>query len=184
MTRCCEYIRSDAFRYVSKSDLWSIVKCYFRLHSFRYSFWLRLRRSNILALRLLAKVMHRSMSVKCGVYIPAETCIGYGLYIGHPVSIIVNKSAVLGDNCNISQGVTIGANEGTAATIGCGVYLGPNVCVVEDVHIGDFSTVGAGAVVVKDVPAGATVVGSPARVVRLGGVGKFILNRWPPPTEK
>ena len=95
---------------------------------------------------------HYHLSIKYGIQIPRDTKIGYGLYIGHGVSIVVNPKTVIGNNVNISQCTTIGSNKGTPATIGDNVYIGPGVCIVEDVHIGCNSLIGAGAVVVNDVP--------------------------------
>jgi serine O-acetyltransferase len=115
-----------------------------------------------------------------GIHIPRRTKIGFGLYIGHPVGIVINPTARLGNNCNLSQFVTIGSNFGKAATIGENVYIGPNVCIVEDVIVGDNATVGAGSVVVKDVPAGCTVVGNPAKTISDHDPGRFVLNRWIP----
>ena len=78
---------------------------------------------------------------------------------------MINGKTIIGDNCNISQFLTIGSNKETPAKIGNNVYIGPNVCLVENVMIGDNAKIGAGAVVVKDVPANATAVGNPARVI-------------------
>ena len=102
---------------------------------------------------------------KYGLQIPTCTKIGRGLYIGHGIGIVINPDTIIGDNCNISQFLTIGSNKGTPAKIGNNVYIGPNVCLVENVMIGDNAKIGAGAVVVKDVPANATAVGNPARVI-------------------
>ena len=79
----------------------------------------------------------------------------------------MNRSAVLGSNVTLSQHVTIGSNKGKAATICDGVYLAPNVVVVEDVTIGENCTIGAGAVVVTDIPANNVAVGVPAKVIRI-----------------
>ena len=74
----------------------------------------------------------------------------YLLDMGGP--IIVNSSAKIGNNCNLSQFTTIGSNHGKAAQIGDNVYIGPGVCIVEDVVIGNNVTIGAGSVVTKDIP--------------------------------
>jgi serine O-acetyltransferase len=92
--------------------------------------------------------------------------------------IVLNSTTTIGNNCNLSQFVTIGSNDGQAATIGNNVYIGPNVCIVENVHIGDNVTIGAGAIVVKDVPSNCTVAGNPARVISEKNSGRYILNKW------
>lgn len=89
------------------------------------------------------------------------------MYIGHGVGVIINQSAIIGKNVTLSQFITIGSNKGKAATIGDNVYIGPSVCLVEDVNIGHHSIIGAGAVVTKDVPPYGIAVGVPARVIKI-----------------
>lgn len=102
----------------------------------------------------------------------------YGLYIGHGGPVIINPTAVIGNNCNLSQFVTIGSNEGKAAVIGDNVYIGPNTCIVEDVSIGDNTTIGAGSVVTKDIPSNATAAGNYAKVLNFNKPGRYIKNRY------
>ena len=65
-----------------------------------------------------------------------------------------------------------------AAQIGNNVYIGPSVCIVEDVKIGDGVTIGAGSVIVKDVEAGTTVAGNPAKVISHKELGRLVWRRW------
>lgn len=132
-------------------------------HCFTYSFWMRMAGCKCMPIRIFAKLKHRRLSRLYGIQIPPTTKIGKGFYIGHGTGIVVNPNTVIGDNCNISQNVTIGSTKRTPAEIGNNVYIGPNVCIVEHVIIGDNAKIGAGAVVIKDVPAGATCVGNPGR---------------------
>ena len=101
------------------------------------------------------------------------------MYIGHGYGIVVNSTAKIGNNCNLSQFTTIGSNEGKAAEIGDNVYIGPNVCIVENVHIGNNVNIGAGAVVTKDIPNNATAVGVPAKVINYDRPAVFINHKWP-----
>ena len=112
------------------------------------------------------------------IQIPYTCKIGYGLYIGHGGPVIVNPTAVIGDNCNLSQFTTIGSNEGNAAIIGNNVYVDPNVCIVENVHIGNNVTIGAGSVVTKNIPDNATIAGNYARVLNFNNPGRYIGNRF------
>ena len=104
--------------------------------------------------------------------------MGYGLYIGHNGPVVVNPTAILGNNVNLSQFTTIGAIDGAAAVIGDNVYIGPACCLIENVHIGDNVTIGAGSVVTKDIPANATAVGNYAKVVNFNNPGRYVRNRW------
>ena len=175
---CITLIQSDYFRYVGRSA--GLLKMYFRTlssSSFALNFWLRLSSYKgwfypycRLRLSLIAK--------RYGLQIYSSTKIGYGLYIGHGFGTIVNPTAIIGNNVNLSQFTTIGSNEGKSAVIGDQVYIGPSVCVVENVSIGSNVTIGAGAVVVKDVPRDCTVAGVPAKVVSQKCPGRYIQNKW------
>lgn len=163
MKEIWEYILSDFYRYSGyKGGVIKIILIALsaRNHCFAYSFWLRLcMKRNIFY--FIAKWMHYRLSRKYGIQISPKTKIGYGLYIGHGVGIIINKTAEIGNNVNLSQFLNIGSNHGKAAKIGDNVYIGPSVCIVEDVTIGNNVIIGAGTVVTKDIPDNTTAVGVP-----------------------
>ncbi len=114
---------------------------------------------------------------KYALQIPLAARVGYGLYLGHGTGVIVNASAVIGNNVNLSQFTTIGSVKGHAATVGNDVYIGPSVCLVEDIVIGDRAVIGAGAVVNKNVPAGTVAAGVPAKVIN-DSAGYTPANRY------
>ena len=174
-----EYIKSDFIRYGGKPHFIKIMLTVLldRNPGFVFSFWLRLcSQKNIFY--IFARLMHRKYSRKYGLQIYPKTEIGYGLYIGHGIGIIVNSNAKIGNNCNLSQFTTIGTNHNKAATIGDNVYIGPSVCIVEDIKIGNNVTIGAGSVVVKDIPENATVAGVPAKILNYDNPGRYVNNRW------
>ena len=129
--------------------------------------------------KLLGLLLWALSSTRHSIQLPRTTKVGYGLYIGHGGPIVVNPTAVIGNNCNLSQFVTIGSNDDQAAKIGDNTYIGPNVCVVENVKIGSNVTIGAGSVVTKDIPDNATAAGNYAKVLNYNNPGRYILNRWP-----
>lgn len=172
-------IKADLHRHTERSNKRSlIVNLLNQNRSFKYCFWLRLRNHHSLLVRLIAGLMHRHLSIKYQIQIPKEVKIGPGLHLGHATSIIINATATIGSNCNISQFVTIGSNHGRAAKIGDCCYIGPNVCIVENVTIGNFSTIGAGCVVTKNIPENSTAVGNPARYFESKHPASFIKNRY------
>lgn len=176
---CWPYIKSDLYRYTGKVSVYLFLKHLVRNKSFKYSFWLRLARHDNWFVRAIAKFFHGHLSGKYLLQIPVSTKIGYGLYIGHHMCVVINETAEIGNNVNLSQFTTIGSNEGNAAVIGDNVYIGPGVCIVENIHIGDNVTIGAGSVVTRDIAPNATVAGVPAKVLNFNQPGRFVQNRWP-----
>lgn len=125
-----------------------------------------------------AKSRYKKISLVRNIDIPLSTNIGYGLYLGHFMCIVISPLANIGNNCNISQFVNIGSNDGPSATIGDNVYIGPHVSIIEDVSIGNNVTIGAGAVVTKDIPDNATAAGVPAKVLNYNNPGRYIGRRY------
>ena len=179
MKEIWEYILSDFYRYSGhRGGVVKIVLTAFsaRNHCFAYSFWLRLcMKRNIFY--FLAKYMLKRLSRKYGIQISPNTKIGYGLYIGHGVGIIINPTAEIGNNVNLSHFLTIGSNHGKAAKIGDNVYIGPSVCIVENVIIGNNVIIGAGTVVTKDIPDNTTAVGVPNKNINKIN-HDYIKNKW------
>ena len=172
-----DYIKSDLMRYYGKYNTWTFIKAYISSSTFRFQTAFRLCHEKGLK-RILGLILWKLNRTKKRIQIPRNTKIGYGLYIGHGGPIVINPSAVIGNNCNLSQFTTIGSNSGRSATIGDNVYIGPNVCIVEDVKIGSNVSIGAGSVVTKDIPDNATAAGNYAKVLNYNNPGRFVHNRW------
>ena len=106
-----------------------------------------------------------------GIELPRKLTVGQNFIFYHGQGLIVNFKTVIGDNCVLRNGVTIGHKklaDGTLSNcpvIGNNVDIGANACIIGDVTIGDNVTIGAGAVVVKSIPANSIAVGNPARVL-------------------
>ncbi|WP_374949690.1 serine acetyltransferase [Mucilaginibacter sp.] len=106
-----------------------------------------------------------------GIELPRKLTAGKNLVFYHGQGLVVNFKTIIGDNCTLRNGVTIGhkklANGSLSAcpVIGNNVDIGANVCVIGDITIGDNVTIGAGAVVVKNIPANSVAVGNPARIL-------------------
>ncbi len=170
-----ELIKSDLFRYAGTTTSKEFIKTYVKEAGFRFSMAFRLVNAGGGALKLLGVILWKLRNHQ-QIQILRKTKIGYGLYISHGGPVVVNPSTVIGNNCNLSQFVTIGSNEGKAAVIGDNVYIGPNTCIVEDVCIGDNATIGAGSVVTKDIPSNATAAGNYAKVLNFNKPGRYIQN--------
>lgn len=151
---------------------------------FSYIFWMRLARfskmKRLHLLHFIARINLRRSAFRLGISIPYVTKIGDGLCIKHFGGIVVNEDAIIGSNCNISQGVTIGkANRGPrkgCAVIGDNVYIGPGAKIVGAVTIGNHAAIGANCVVTKDIPEFAVVVGVPGKIISMDGSADYITH--------
>lgn len=105
-----------------------------------------------------------------GIEIHPAARIGRRFFIDHGMGVVIGETAEIGDDCTLYHGVTLGGvswNKGKRhPTLGNGVIVGAGAKVLGPIMVGDGARVGSNAVVVKDVPAGATVVGIPGRIVR------------------
>ena len=115
--------------------------------------------------RRIAVLRHRFWSAVTGADIPINVAIGGGLLLPHPNGIVIHNTAVIGPNCLIFHQVTLGTNGGGAPVIGGHVDIGAGAKIVGSITIGDHARIGMNAVVMIDVPAGATAVGVPARIL-------------------
>ena len=109
-----------------------------------------------------------------GIEIHPGAKIGKGLVIDHGTGVVIGETAEIGDNCTLYQGVTLGGTGKDTGkrhpTLGNNVMIGAGAKVLGPFRIGDTAKIAAGAVVLEEIPANATAVGIPARVVRRDGV--------------
>lgn len=138
-----------------------------RYPEFRALFHYRVARERRIGIRALLALADWCWRPLESLYIVTPS-IGPGLFIQHGFSTIIAAKS-LGENCWVNQQVTIGfSSVDDCPTLGNNVSVKAGAIVIGDIAIGDGAVVGAGAVVVKDVPPFSTVVGVPARIVERG----------------
>jgi serine O-acetyltransferase len=104
-----------------------------------------------------------------GIEIHPGATIGRRVVIDHGMGIVIGETAIVGDGCLLYKGVVLGgtslARTKRHPTLGAGVVVGSNACILGAIDVGDRARIGSGSVVVRSVPAEATVVGVPGRVI-------------------
>ena len=161
----CVFERDPAARTV-----WEVLTCYpgfhaLQLHRFNHGLW-------GWKLRWLARLGSHLARFLTGIEIHPGAKIGRRVFIDHGMGVVIGETAEIGDECTLYHGVTLGGvswDKGKRhPTLGRGVVVGAGAKILGPFTVGDGAKVGSNSVVVKPVPAGATVVGIPARVVEHG----------------
>ena len=173
-------IKSDYFR--NAGQILPIYKIWIKTLSWGGSatllFWFRIAQYRRGWLYYLAEIIRKITGVKYGLQISSRMRVGYGFSIQHSFGTIINPDTIIGNNVTLCQLVNIGTSNGKAALIGDCTFIHPMTCIVDDVVIGKNVTIGAGAVVVRDIPENATAVGVPAHVIHYDDPTKFIGHKW------
>ncbi len=124
-------------------------------------------------MKFIARAISQHSRRRTGIEIHPGATIGRGLFIDHGMGVVIGETTEIGDNCTLYQNVTLGGtgkDQGKRhPTLGNNVLIGAGAKVLGPFTVGDNARVAAGAVVLDAVPAGATAVGVPARVVRITG---------------
>ena len=148
-----------------------ILLLYNGLHAtfwYRIAHWLHIHK-----LRFLARWISQATKFWTGIEIHPGATIGRRLVIDHGTGIVIGETAEIGDDCLLYQGVTLGGTGKDVGkrhpTLGNNVMVGSGAKVLGPFKVGDNARIAANSVVLREVPAGATVVGVPGRVVRLSG---------------
>ncbi len=180
-------ISADQYRYEAGTGWRDCIRQWMKEGGFRFTVVMRLcafLRSQPLTRYVAYHFclwLHRRMQVRYGVYIEFSTRIGPGLYLGHPNSIVVNVRSVIGANCTLSHGVTLGKTHDRSKhpgnpVIGDRVYLGCGAKILGGIRIGNDVAVAPNAVVTKDMAEKAVVGGIPARLISEEGSHGYVSN--------
>ncbi len=164
----------DIARYRAKGyagkELW-LHPAVWSIASYRLSNWLYVGRPPALA-RIPLKVLSFLAVKFCVVFmemdLDPQATIGGGFYIGHIGGVHINPGAVLGRNCDLAHRVTIGASamgRGGIPVLGDDVYIGTGAVLVGKIKVGSGAKIAANTLVMSNVPAGATVMGVPGRII-------------------
>lgn len=150
----------------AKSKL-EVVLCYPGLHAIwahRFNHWLW--NCNFM---LLARWFSQVARMMTGIEIHPGAQIGSRLFIDHGMSVVIGETSIVGDDVTIYQGTTLGGTGKEKLkrhpTIGDGVVIGAGARILGNIRVGHNSRVGAGSVVLRDVPDGSTVVGVPGHII-------------------
>src|SRR5437879_5647033 len=161
-----ENIRVVFERDPAARSTWEVLTCYPGLHALQ---WHKLSHQMWRwGWRWLARFSSHLARWLTGIEIHPGATIGRRVFIDHGMGIVVGETAEIGDDCTLYHGVTLGGtkwNHGKRhPTLGRNVVIGAGAKILGPVLVGDGAKIGSNAVVVRDVPSGATAVGIPARI--------------------
>jgi serine O-acetyltransferase len=165
---------ADVLRYRANGyrgkELW-LEPALWAIGCYRLGNWLQTARPVVLIcvpLKLFSFALNKFCEVFMEMCIDPQATIGPGLYIGHIGGVHINPQAVLGSNCNLAHRVTIGASamgrEGSPV-VGDDVYIGTGATLIGKIKVGNGAKIAANTLVMNNIPAGATVMGVPGRII-------------------
>lgn len=162
-----DIVYSDLYRYNGKMGLKNLLGTAIRKVDFRWILLFRIYQSR--RHPFFSRWMLRRCSLKTGIQIGWHSTIGKGLVLVHCGNIAVNNEAVIGKNCTMYHGVTIGmefrgSRQGNPV-IGDNVWIGSNACIVGNIKIGDDVLIAPLSFVNFDVPSHSIVIGNPAKII-------------------
>ncbi len=118
---------------------------------------------------IISAFLSRLNALLTGALIGRNAEFGKGFVMLHSIGIVINSDVVGGDNIVMEHGVTIGAERRISPLLGNNIFIGAGAKIIGGIRVGNNVKIGANAVVVKDVPDNVTVVGVPARIVKING---------------
>jgi serine O-acetyltransferase len=150
-------------------SMWEVLTCYPGLHAVIWHRWAHFAWTH--GLRWLGRFLSHLGRFFTGIEIHPGATLGRRVFIDHGMGVVIGETAEIGDDCTIYQGVTLGGTSlgrGTKRhpTLGKGVIVSAGAKVLGGFTVGDGARVGSNAVLLQAVPAGATAVGIPARIVQ------------------
>jgi serine O-acetyltransferase len=146
---------------------WEIITCYpgfhaMLFHRIAHRLW-------NLGLKWLARLISHIARWLTGIEIHPGAKIGRRFFIDHGMGVVIGETAEIGDDCTLYHGVTLGGTSWAKGkrhpTLGKGVVVGAGAKILGPITVGDGAKIGSNAVVVKEVPPGATAIGVPARII-------------------
>ena len=166
-----EDIRSILDRDPAAGSWLMVVLCYPGLHAvWMHRITARLWRAK---LRLIARLLSQCARLLTGIEIHPGAIIGRRVFIDHGAGVVIGETAIIGNDVTLYQGVTLGGTGHEHGkrhpTLRDGVFAGSNAQILGNICIGENSRIGAGSVVLRDVPPNSTVVGVPAHIVYQNG---------------
>src|SRR3954452_17164845 len=147
---------------------WEVLTCYPGLHAITWhqSVTHPLWRSGM---RWLARWLSHCSRFLTGIEIHPGARIGRRVFIDHGMGVVIGETAEVGDDCTLYHGVTLGGTTWMRGkrhpSVGNGVVIGAGAKLLGPISVGDRARIGSNAVVLKDVPADATALGVPARII-------------------
>jgi serine O-acetyltransferase len=184
--KTCSAIRHDFYAYKQRAKIKSLLSAVIYLTLFHPGFQLLVSirmQAGLAKIPVFGSILRRCVWYMTSIWTSSEVSfmatLGEGVYFPHPTGVVIGDSWDIGPHATIMQGVTLGrkASENAPASrssIGEGVTVSAGAKIIGELSIGDFSVVGANAVVTKSLPAHCVAVGVPAKIIKMKNENRIL----------